>query len=511
MRLTFVFDNFGPYHEARVFAASRLIGVEVTGIELHPKSRTYAWESRNALDGFKKISLPNVPATGSAERFALLPHLELALASSLPDVVFVNGWGDFMSLETIRWAKKQGVRLVVMSETRRVDGKRSWWGEWVKSRLVSLCDAGLCGGESHRRYLGDLGLTKDRVALGYNAVDNEFFAVAKKSGPQVDGILGGTTKCMNLHEWGGGSREIRRESGITTEDTEEEAGVRLSGQAGAAFSNPLTSEPAGDCENSSLNRSAIAPSHATRHSQPATAPEALAGPYFLASNRFVERKNLEQLIRAYARYVGSLQEGKKAWPMVLLGDGELRGKLESLCGELGIKVFSFQGSVFSREKKGDLKLNSYKLKTHSEGGCVIFAGFRQVEELPYFYAGAGAFIHPAVSEPWGLVINEAMASGLPILSSGNVGAAEELVQEGVNGFSFNPDDVEGLAELMAKMAGMSVVKRLAMGRASERSILEWGPERFARGAQEAVHVAMSAPTRCAGIFDRFLLEMLIRK
>ena len=109
------------------------------------------------------------------------------------------------------------------------------------------------------------------------------------------------------------------------------------------------------------------------------------------------------------------------------------------------------------------------------------------------------------------MINEAMASRLPILSSGNVGAAEELVQEGVNGFSFNPDDVEGLAELMAQMAGMSVVKRLAMGRASERSILEWGPERFARGAQEAVHVAMSAPTRCAGIFDRFLLEMLIRK
>ena len=588
MKVAFVFDHFGPYHLARISAAAKLPEWDVWGIELHPKSRTYAWDSSKAAFGFKKISLPNVPATGSAERFALLPHLERALASCLPDVVFVNGWGDFMSLETIRWAKKQGVRLVVMSETRRVDGKRSWWGEWVKSRLVSLCDAGLCGGESHRRYLGDLGLTKDRVALGYNAVDNEFFAVAKKSGSQVDGILGGTTKGTNLHEWGGGSREIRRESGITTTDqgeidcrrqlrrserseskdtestteqrgrcdmeqpkvgpkgtqvareaaresaegspsgarragasestlgagateSEEEAGARLSGQAGAAFSNPLTSEPAGDCENSSLNRSAIAPSHATRHSQPATAPEALAGPYFLASNRFVERKNLEQLIRAYARYVGSLQEGKKAWPMVLLGDGELRGKLEALCGELGINVFSFQGSVFSREKKGDLKLNSYKLKTPAEGGCVIFAGFRQVEELPFFYAGAGAFIHPAVSEPWGLVINEAMASRLPILSSGNVGAAEELVQEGVNGFSFNPDDVEGLAELMAQMAGMSVVKRLAMGRASERSILEWGPERFARGAQEAVHVAMSAPTRCAGIFDRFLLEMLIRK
>jgi glycosyltransferase involved in cell wall biosynthesis len=316
-----------------------------------------------------------------------------------------------------------------------------------------------------------LGLPKDRVALGYNAVDNEFFAVAKKSGlqdfrtmwPQEDGILGGATEGTNLN--------------------------------------------------------------ATSNSLPATAPEALTGPYFLASNRFVERKNLEQLIRAYAVYVGSLQECKKAWPIVLLGDGDLRGKLEALCGEVGLRIeggTTKDANLHEREVKPracgvehtkgeNLKLNSYKLKTPAEGGCVIFAGFRQVEELPFFYAGAGAFIHPALSEPWGLVINEAMASGLPILSSGNVGAAEELVQEGVNGFSFDPDDVEGLAGLMAQMAGMSVEKRLAMGKASERLILEWGPERFARGAQEAVRVAMSAPMKCAGILDRILLEMLIRK
>jgi glycosyltransferase involved in cell wall biosynthesis len=178
---------------------------------------------------------------------------------------------------------------------------------------------------------------------------------------------------------------------------------------------------------------------------------------------------------------------------------------------LGIKVFSFQGSVFSCEKECDLKLNSYKLKTPTEGGCVIFAGFRQVEELPFFYAGAGAFIHPALAEPWGLVINEAMASGLPILSSRNVGAAEELVQEGVNGFSFDPEDLEGLAGLMAQMAGISVEKRLAMGKASERLILEWGPERFARGAEEAAGLALAGSAKRAGVLDRVLLEVLIRR
>jgi glycosyltransferase involved in cell wall biosynthesis len=538
LKVVFVFDHLGPYHLARISAAAKVPEWDVWGIELHPKSRTYAWESSKAAFGFHKISLPNLGLSGSAERFALLPHLEGALASCLPDVVFVNGWGDFMSLETIRWAKKQGVRLVVMSETRRVDGERSWWGEWVKSRIVSICDAGFCGGESHRRYLGELGLPKDRVALGYNAVDNDFFAAAKKSG--IEGLRamwpqeGGTTKGTNLYELGGdqgaksfgrGGRSFEpRIAQINTDseprnsrnDTKSRNWSDAQGTcAGAAFSNPFISELARDSENTALipsaDGSAFLP--ATSNSLPATAPEALAAPYFLASNRFVERKNLGRLIRAYAGYVERFQQGavKSIWPLVLLGDGELRGELQALCGELGIKVFSFQGSVFSREKEGDLNLNSYKLKTPAEGGCVVFTGFRQVEELPFFYAGAGAFIHPALSEPWGLVINEAMASGLPVLSSRNVGAAEELVQEGVNGFSFDPDDVEGLAGLMAQMAGMSVEKRLSMGKASERLILEWGSERFSRGAQDAVRVAMSAPTKCAGIFDCILLEILIRK
>jgi glycosyltransferase involved in cell wall biosynthesis len=120
------------------------------------------------------------------------------------------------------------------------------------------------------------------------------------------------------------------------------------------------------------------------------------------------------LIRAYAKYVGSFQslEGSlqggtaKIWPLVLLGDGELRAQLEGLAQKLDLTVDS-----------PDLKLNSYKLNTPPNGGLVVFAGFRQIDELPAFYAGAGAFVHPAWEEPWGLVINEAMASGLPVLSS----------------------------------------------------------------------------------------------
>jgi glycosyltransferase involved in cell wall biosynthesis len=200
------------------------------------------------------------------------------------------------------------------------------------------------------------------------------------------------------------------------------------------------------------------------------------GPYFLASNRFVERKNLGRLVEGYKIFQDSvfrLQGAEKTcvWPLVLLGDGELRGELEAQCVELGVQVFRIQDSVFSSAGREDLKLNSYKLKTSPGGGCVVFAGFRQIGELRAFYAGAGAFVHPALEEPWGLVINEAMASGLPVLSSRNVGAAEELVQEGKTGFLFDPGDVNSIAESLFKMFSMSEAERHKMG-VEAREMLE---------------------------------------
>jgi glycosyltransferase involved in cell wall biosynthesis len=241
-----------------------------------------------------------------------------------------------------------------------------------------------------------------------------------------------------------------------------EARARLSCQAGDAFSIPFTSELARDSETPSRARLADASASLRANSNLLSAREleVPSGPYFLASNRFVERKNLKGLIRAYARYVESFQGGKKVWPLVLLGDGELRGELEALSGELGLITAGGLSHGGAEHAEGA----HLKLKTPSTGGLVVFAGFRQIEELPAFYAGAGAFVHPAFEEPWGLVINEAMASGLPVLSSRNVGAAEELVVDGKTGYLFDPRNIEEMANAMSKVAGMTQEERLTMGR-----------------------------------------------
>ena len=179
-----------------------------------------------------------------------------------------------------------------------------------------------------------------------------------------------------------------------------------------------------------------------------------AGNYFIASSRLIEeRKNLKRMFLAYAKYRG-MTKGEP-WQLVVCGDGEDRHILEEF-----------------------VKKNSIK--------GIIFSGFQQVERLAGYYAYAGCFVHAAVREPWGLVVNEAMASGLPVLVSDRCGCACDLVKQGVNGFIFDPFNVDELAGLMLKMASLSPAERAAMGDASQKIIDDWSPERFADGLWKAL-------------------------
>jgi 1,2-diacylglycerol 3-alpha-glucosyltransferase len=175
--------------------------------------------------------------------------------------------------------------------------------------------------------------------------------------------------------------------------------------------------------------------------------------YFLASNRFIGRKNLRQLIEAFAKQRNEGVEKHPAWDLCLLGDGPLKEELMALCGQLNLAVH--EGAPWE-------PVFSFKEFSSS----VYFPGFRQIDELSRFYAHAGCFVHPAEGEPWGLVINEAMACGLPILSGDNVGAAEELVENGVNGWKFSAESVDEIAVCLQRFVGMGEEELRSMGEAS---------------------------------------------
>src|SRR5439155_24285341 len=174
---------------------------------------------------------------------------------------------------------------------------------------------------------------------------------------------------------------------------------------------------------------------------------------------------LSGLLRGFAGYRKAA--GPDPWDLVLLGDGPLRPEVDRLIGELGLT------------------------------GAVHLPGFQQYPDQPAFYGRAGAFVHASTSEPWGLVVNEAMAAGLPILVSDRCGCAPDLVADGVNGFTFAPQDHARLAGLMSRIAA-DPDRRAAMGRASRARIGQWGPERFADGFWAAAAAATTGPRRRAG-------------
>ncbi|WP_193212249.1 glycosyltransferase [Luteolibacter marinus] len=148
-------------------------------------------------------------------------------------------------------------------------------------------------------------------------------------------------------------------------------------------------------------------------------------PYFLGSGRFIPRKNYGFLIEAYAAYVrqSPISSPQSAiWNLCLLGDGELREQLIALCHHLDLNVIESAPWESSPTSDSSFQFSGPSVSA-SSSATVFFPGWRSHAELPRFYAHAGAFVHPAISEPWGLVVNEAMAAGLRILISNNTGAS----------------------------------------------------------------------------------------
>jgi 1,2-diacylglycerol 3-alpha-glucosyltransferase len=209
---------------------------------------------------------------------------------------------------------------------------------------------------------------------------------------------------------------------------------------------------------------------------------ALPENYFLASARFIEKKNLPKLIQAYAEYrdrlkgTGVTDPGYNRgvpWDLVVLGDGPLKAYLCRLISDL-------------------------RLKEH-----VHLPGFEPYDELPVYYALANAFVHASTTEQWGLVVNEAIASGLPVIVSERCGCVPELVQG--NGFTFDPTNEHELTARLLEMASLSDEERKRLGDNSYRIAANFAPERFGEGLERAASMAMGVPQKRFGVMDRALL------
>ncbi len=185
---------------------------------------------------------------------------------------------------------------------------------------------------------------------------------------------------------------------------------------------------------------------------------AIVDDYFLYVGRFVPRKGLETLLAAYASY--RTRALGKPCDLVLVGGGN---HLETI----------------------------WRLGAGIEG--LHFAGPQFGDELCHYYGRAKVLVVPSVSDPWALVVNEGLASGLPVIVSAGCGSARTLVSEGENGWCFPPEDATALTDLLLR-AGSSTPDALAqMGRKSREIIGAWSLDRFADGVMQAMRLPRATP------------------
>lgn len=174
-------------------------------------------------------------------------------------------------------------------------------------------------------------------------------------------------------------------------------------------------------------------------------------PVVLFLSKLIPRKRPMDLLKAFKRVS---ERGKGSLALAMVGGGPERQRLEAF--------------VDQREVPD-----------------VHFLGFRNQSELPDIYGACDIFVLPSENEPWGLVVNEAMCGGLPVVVTDEVGAAADLVREGENGFKYPVGDVETLADKLAELAQDSVLRE-DMGRSSLEIIEEWDLDACEEGVREAL-------------------------
>lgn len=173
-------------------------------------------------------------------------------------------------------------------------------------------------------------------------------------------------------------------------------------------------------------------------------------PLILYASKFQTQKRPQDLIKACA----ILRDEGHAFDLVMVGSGEMEAALKSLAADLTLRNVSFPGFV-------------------------------NQSALPRVYAAADIFVLPSEQEPWGLVVNEAMCAGLPIVTTDVVGAARDLVRNGGNGFTYRPGDVPGLAGALRPLVADATLRQ-QMGQQSRDIINTWSFEECRVGLKAAL-------------------------
>ncbi|GAB1490102.1 glycosyltransferase family 4 protein [Opitutaceae bacterium] len=189
-----------------------------------------------------------------------------------------------------------------------------------------------------------------------------------------------------------------------------------------------------------------------------------SGPYFVAVGRFVPKKNFSGLVEAFARFKRDAVH--RDWHLVLVGDGPERENIEA--------------AILAHGLKQEIHL----------------PGYANEEVTARWLGHAAALVLPSShAEQWGLVVNEAMAAGLPVVVSTACGCVEDLVEDDVTGYRVRAGDTAELATALNRIARDETDRR-RLGAAARSRVETYSLEHFAQQAIRAsIHALDRARTR----------------
>jgi glycosyltransferase involved in cell wall biosynthesis len=380
MKVVIFWANILHYHAARIRSLYELfdnLGIELYAISIQPKS------DELPVQGYQQLLQDKIEVLMPSHKFGMnhpLSVYQIARRLNMikPDAVAIIGYSQLVSLSAMLWCRIKHSAAILMLSTQEIDFPRSFFKEWIKSKIITGYDAVLVGGKSHARYARQLGIKDEQIFTGYEVVDNDFWSQ---------------------------QAEVVRKKAVNWRNN--------------------------------LN---------------------LPEKYILSSCRFVPKKNLDGLLYSYSSYLS--QAGPNPFHLVIAGDGPLYIQIKNLARDLYIQ------------------------------DMVHFPGYLETGQLIPYYALASVFVlASSYSEQWGLVVNEAMAVGLPVLVSKICGCSEDLVIEGVTGYSFDPSDANNLANLLVKISSCEA-DIIRLGQNAKSHIQKYSPNFFANNLLAAAKLGI---------------------
>ena len=151
--------------------------------------------------------------------------------------------------------------------------------------------------------------------------------------------------------------------------------------------------------------------------------------------RLVPIKNIDNLLKAWK----IIEKKHPEYKLAIIGDGPEFVSLNELTLNMGLKTIVFLGAINN-------------------------------SDIPTYFYNSVAFVLPSLAESWGLVVNEAMAAALPILISNKINASYALLEEGVNGYGFEPLEIHNIANKISSFIDLDLNDKIKMSDSSLKII-----------------------------------------